>query len=149
MIKNMLLFTLILHLFINTNDAYGGELTFQKGQMSSVIQGKTIKGEQAYHFRAIQGQETSLTFLSLDESSSFSLYIKNHSQWIQIATNEKHWNGYLPTSQGNLYKVIVKGTKVDAPFELFVGVKPRDKAPQMIGYREGTVHLSMEKKQKK
>ena len=134
---------------MNINNAHGEEITFSKGNMSSVIQGKTIKGEQTYLFHAIQGQETALTFLSLDEDSSFSLHIQNHSQWIQIATNEKHWNGYLPTSQGDLYKVIIKGSKIDAPFELFVGVKPRDKAPRMIDYKEGVVHLSMEKKQKK
>ena len=141
----LLFFCFILH----SNDAYAEDIVFPKGQMSSVIKSKTIEGEQTFHFHATQGQEASLTFLSLDEYSSFSVHIKNHSQWVKIATNEKHWNGYLPTSEEDLYKIIITGTEADVPFELFIGVKPRDKAPRMINYKEGIVQLSMGRKIKK
>ena len=149
MLKNMHMPTLYFCFMLHSNGAYGEEIVFPKGTMSSVIRSKTVEGEQTYQFHATQGQEALLTFLSLDKYASFSLSIKNHSRWVPIANAEKHWNGYLPQSENDVYHINIKSTESGTPFELFVGAKPRDKAPQMIDYKEGIVQLSMGEKRKK
>jgi hypothetical protein len=109
-------------------EAHHGDLKFEKGRISSLMESSVISGDRdQYLFNAKAGQALSVAISALENNAVFQLYYRQHGAWkamqgAQEGDDARAFFGSLPASEGNRYFIEIGPTRGNATYELFVGI---------------------------